>query len=119
MFMNRTLEDDHSERVRVVCVPMQELAIKDTWHVAGLCATGSNTIVAGDVFVPEHRVLTVSGDRHRLASEPLKLRAYSAGNRGSGRRRDRDVHPNLRLRRVPGEGAEARLEQIKAERHDR
>jgi 3-hydroxy-9,10-secoandrosta-1,3,5(10)-triene-9,17-dione monooxygenase len=58
----RTLEDDHSERVGVVCVPMQELAIKDTWHVAGLCATGSNTIVAGDVFVPEHRVLTVSGD---------------------------------------------------------
>ena len=33
-------------------VPMPDLQIKDTWHVAGLCATGSNTLVAEDVFVP-------------------------------------------------------------------
>jgi alkylation response protein AidB-like acyl-CoA dehydrogenase len=37
--------------------PMEELTIEDTWHMAGMKGTGSNTIVAKDVFVPEHRFL--------------------------------------------------------------
>ncbi len=45
--------------VGAVVIPMADLRIKDTWHVAGLCATGSNTLVAEDVFVPSHRLLTV------------------------------------------------------------
>jgi 3-hydroxy-9,10-secoandrosta-1,3,5(10)-triene-9,17-dione monooxygenase len=38
-------------------MPMTELAIEDTWFMAGMKGTGSNTIVARDVFVPEHRFL--------------------------------------------------------------
>jgi len=38
-------------------MPMSELTIDDTWFVAGMKGTGSNTIVARDVFVPEHRFL--------------------------------------------------------------
>src|SRR5436190_6909945 len=38
-------------------MPMSELMIDDTWFVAGMKGTGSNTIVANDVFVPEHRFL--------------------------------------------------------------
>ncbi|HEX5419437.1 MAG TPA: acyl-CoA dehydrogenase family protein, partial [Gammaproteobacteria bacterium] len=38
-------------------MPMSELDIEDTWHMAGMKGTGSNTIVAKDVFVPEHRFL--------------------------------------------------------------
>lgn len=38
-------------------LPMTELTIQDTWHMAGMKGTGSNTIVAADVFVPEHRFL--------------------------------------------------------------
>ena len=38
-------------------MPMTELSIDDTWHMAGMKGTGSNTIVASDVFVPEHRFL--------------------------------------------------------------
>jgi alkylation response protein AidB-like acyl-CoA dehydrogenase len=38
-------------------MPMGELAIEDTWHMAGMRGTGSNTIVADNVFVPEHRFL--------------------------------------------------------------
>lgn len=38
-------------------MPMSELTIEDTWFVAGMKGTGSNTIVAKDVFVPEHRFL--------------------------------------------------------------
>jgi 3-hydroxy-9,10-secoandrosta-1,3,5(10)-triene-9,17-dione monooxygenase len=37
--------------------PMADLSIEDTWYMAGMKATGSNTIVAKDVFVPEHRFL--------------------------------------------------------------
>jgi alkylation response protein AidB-like acyl-CoA dehydrogenase len=38
-------------------MPMADLRIEDTWFVAGMKGTGSNTIVATDVFVPEHRFL--------------------------------------------------------------
>jgi alkylation response protein AidB-like acyl-CoA dehydrogenase len=38
-------------------MPMAELAIEDTWNMAGMKGTGSNTIVGTDVFVPEHRFL--------------------------------------------------------------
>jgi 3-hydroxy-9,10-secoandrosta-1,3,5(10)-triene-9,17-dione monooxygenase len=37
-------------------VPMRDLTIKDTWHVAGMRASGSNTLVAHDIFIPEHRI---------------------------------------------------------------
>jgi alkylation response protein AidB-like acyl-CoA dehydrogenase len=42
-------------------MPMTDLTIEDTWHMAGMKGTGSNTIVAKDVFVPEHRFLPYSG----------------------------------------------------------
>lgn len=38
-------------------VPMSELRIRDTWQVAGMVGTGSNTLVAEGVFVPHHRVV--------------------------------------------------------------
>src|SRR5262245_10964411 len=38
-------------------MPMSELRIEDTWFMAGMKGTGSNTIVADDAFVPEHRCL--------------------------------------------------------------
>jgi 3-hydroxy-9,10-secoandrosta-1,3,5(10)-triene-9,17-dione monooxygenase len=38
-------------------MPMSELTIEDTWFMVGMKGTGSNTIVAKDVFVPEHRFL--------------------------------------------------------------
>ncbi|MBS0420249.1 MAG: acyl-CoA dehydrogenase family protein [Proteobacteria bacterium] len=37
-------------------VPFSDLKIKDTWYVAGMSASGSNTLVADNVFIPEHRV---------------------------------------------------------------
>uniref|UniRef100_A0AAU2VJ77 Acyl-CoA dehydrogenase family protein n=1 Tax=Streptomyces sp. NBC_00008 TaxID=2903610 RepID=A0AAU2VJ77_9ACTN len=41
-------------------IPMHELTIEDTWYVAGMRGTGSNTLVADEVFVPEHRILSVT-----------------------------------------------------------
>jgi len=37
-----------------IWVPMSQVTIEDTWHTAGLRGTGSNTIVAKDLFVPAH-----------------------------------------------------------------
>jgi 3-hydroxy-9,10-secoandrosta-1,3,5(10)-triene-9,17-dione monooxygenase len=38
-------------------MPMTDLRVEDTWFMVGMKGTGSNTIVATDVFVPEHRFL--------------------------------------------------------------
>jgi len=40
-----------------VILPMSQVTVLDTWHVAGLKATGSNDIIARDVFVPEHMAI--------------------------------------------------------------
>jgi alkylation response protein AidB-like acyl-CoA dehydrogenase len=38
-------------------MPMGELRVEDTWFMAGMKGTGSNTIVAEGAFVPAHRFL--------------------------------------------------------------
>ncbi|MEU9371690.1 acyl-CoA dehydrogenase family protein [Streptomyces avermitilis] len=43
----------------LVLIPASDLTMEDTWHTAGLKATASNTLIGQDVFVPEHRVLSV------------------------------------------------------------
>jgi alkylation response protein AidB-like acyl-CoA dehydrogenase len=53
------IEDDAHNVHDVVTAfaPISELRIEDTWFVAGMCATGSNTMVADEVFCPDHRLL--------------------------------------------------------------
>jgi alkylation response protein AidB-like acyl-CoA dehydrogenase len=43
----------------LVLIPASELTIEDVWHVAGMRGTASNCLVGEDLFVPEHRVLSV------------------------------------------------------------
>jgi len=65
---------DHSEWSMLACtvreedkpvdwiyalVPSSDYEIVDDWHVLGMCATGSKTVRCTDVFVPEHRVLSM------------------------------------------------------------
>lgn len=52
-------------------VPMTEIVIKDVWHVAGMRASGSNTLVARDIFVPDYRI-------HKF--EDLAAGNYANGN---------------------------------------
>ena len=47
--------------VGLCLMPMHELRIEETWFMAGMKGTGSNTIVGMDVFVPEHRFLPYAG----------------------------------------------------------
>lgn len=39
----------------MVSLPRGDFRIEDTWYVAGMRSSGSNTVIAEDVFVPEHR----------------------------------------------------------------
>lgn len=62
--------------LRSILIPTSELTIADTWFAAGMSATASNTFVADEVFVPEHRTLSIFGflqgvTRADHADEPL------------------------------------------------
>jgi indole-3-acetate monooxygenase len=50
--------------LRIAVFRADEVEIKDTWSVSGLCGTGSHDIVADDVFVPSERTLAL------LSAEP-------------------------------------------------
>lgn len=60
----------HGPEIVHAWLPVKDVEIHDTWHVSGLCGTGSNDFSARDVFVPEQRtfaLLDPSGHR----PEPL------------------------------------------------
>ena len=40
-------------------VPMQELSIENTWYASGMKGTGSNCLVAEDLLIPSHRLLSL------------------------------------------------------------
>lgn len=44
----------------LVLIPMSELRIEDTWFAVGMRGTGSNTVIAEDVFVPDHRAMPLA-----------------------------------------------------------
>ncbi|MEV0848386.1 acyl-CoA dehydrogenase family protein [Streptomyces sp. NPDC049954] len=44
----------------VALIPLSELSVEDTWYVAGMRGTGSNTLVANEVFVPAHRIMSMT-----------------------------------------------------------
>ncbi|MEU4173695.1 acyl-CoA dehydrogenase family protein [Streptomyces sp. NPDC026589] len=43
----------------IALIPAADYTVEDTWFVAGMRATGSNCLVAQDIFVPDHRVVSV------------------------------------------------------------
>src|SRR5262249_1927735 len=47
-------------------IPMSDLAIEDTWFAAGMKGTGSNTVVAENLFVPKHRLMSLRGEHADL-----------------------------------------------------
>lgn len=55
---------------RFVVVPLADATIEDVWHTSGMRATGSDTVVLDDVFVPEHRA--VPAEQLFVGGEPLE-----------------------------------------------
>jgi alkylation response protein AidB-like acyl-CoA dehydrogenase len=46
--------------ISAALIPASELVVEETWFAVGMSATASNTMVAREVFVPEHRVLSMT-----------------------------------------------------------
>lgn len=65
-FLGMPVVNESGEQIDqgLALVPMAELDITDTWFVAGMRGTGSNTLVGDEIFVPEHRILSVTGALH-------------------------------------------------------
>jgi indole-3-acetate monooxygenase len=53
-----------------VMIPTSSVEIHDTWHVSGLCGTGSHDLSARDVFVPDARIFHIA-DPSTYRPEPL------------------------------------------------
>ncbi|MDG4668127.1 oxidoreductase [Mycobacterium sp. 236(2023)] len=48
-------EDGQPVDQLMMLIPRADFRVEDTWYVAGMRSSGSNTIVVDDVFVPAHR----------------------------------------------------------------
>jgi alkylation response protein AidB-like acyl-CoA dehydrogenase len=53
-------EDGQPAGIAFCLIPITDVQVEDTWHTAGLRGTGSNTLIASEVFVPEHRIIPMS-----------------------------------------------------------
>ncbi|WP_329460593.1 acyl-CoA dehydrogenase family protein [Streptomyces sp. NBC_01497] len=52
-------KDPRRRPVSLALIPMTDMAVERTWETVGMRATGSDTVVANDVFVPQHRFVTI------------------------------------------------------------
>jgi 3-hydroxy-9,10-secoandrosta-1,3,5(10)-triene-9,17-dione monooxygenase len=46
-------------QIRLLLIPPDQYAVRDTWYTTGMRGTGSNTIVVEDVFVPSEHSLSM------------------------------------------------------------
>ena len=66
----------------VALIPRTDLSLEETWFVAGMKSSGSNCLIADDVFVPGHRVLlmppAIGGDypTEHAVTEPFYRSAF-------------------------------------------
>jgi 3-hydroxy-9,10-secoandrosta-1,3,5(10)-triene-9,17-dione monooxygenase len=59
--------DDGAVASHLFLVPVPEITVVDTWYNAGLRGSGSDNVVANDVFVPTHRRLSMVDVREGTA----------------------------------------------------
>ena len=67
---------------RQFAVPADLVTVKNTWHVSGMRATGSNDVTVNDVFVPEE--LSVRFDIPARIDRPLYRPGYVLSLAGAG-----------------------------------
>jgi 3-hydroxy-9,10-secoandrosta-1,3,5(10)-triene-9,17-dione monooxygenase len=83
-----TDDREESEQALAVLLPVREVRVQRTWHVAGMAATGSDTAVADDVFVPAVRTAPLAdllGGPAVHVDEPLStVDVHSASAVGAG-----------------------------------
>ncbi|MGE0254806.1 MAG: acyl-CoA dehydrogenase family protein [Alphaproteobacteria bacterium] len=70
--------EDGRPSPRIAVVRARDLAVHDTWHVAGLAGTGSKDVACDGLFVPAHRVWdpALARDGWAPGTEALEADAY-------------------------------------------
>jgi 3-hydroxy-9,10-secoandrosta-1,3,5(10)-triene-9,17-dione monooxygenase len=53
------LKEDGTPDPRFFAIPREEVTVEDTWHVDGMCGTGSHDVVIEDCFVPDDRSVSI------------------------------------------------------------
>jgi alkylation response protein AidB-like acyl-CoA dehydrogenase len=53
------LNDEDTPDPRFFAIPRQEVEVEDTWHVDGMCGTGSHDVVIEECFVPADRSVSM------------------------------------------------------------
>ena len=103
------IEGDESDQSRNFLLPVDEVEVKDTWHVDGMAATGSRDIIANAVNVPARRVSLMPpphvfakpGDPyvHRIPTPPFLSLTAAMPAMGAAKRA-LDLWENLLFNRV-------------------
>lgn len=57
----------------MVVIPRSSVTVDDTWHVAGMCGTASNTVVVDDLVVPTGNVTPLGDDDKPMGHDPADL----------------------------------------------
>jgi 3-hydroxy-9,10-secoandrosta-1,3,5(10)-triene-9,17-dione monooxygenase len=110
-------------------VPAGEYEVLDTWHMAAMSGTGSNTIVTDDVFVPEERTVTwaqmVSGEAPgaQLHDNPLYRTPFASYNTigfagtvlGAARGAYEHFRDSTKTKKTPGGGNVAETTSIQVQ----
>ena len=65
-------EDGEFMYPAMALIPNSDITIEDTWFVSGMRGTGSNTIRANEVFVPDHHLHWVPGLLNHEYDTPFK-----------------------------------------------
>ena len=67
-FVGATVTDGPEQAInaKLCAVPMEQLLLEKSWYTVGMRATGSDTVVAKNVFVPDRRIVPMSA----IAVEP-------------------------------------------------
>ncbi|HEX4107124.1 MAG TPA: acyl-CoA dehydrogenase family protein [Solirubrobacteraceae bacterium] len=62
------IQDGQMVNALLLFAPSSEFEIIDDWYVLGMRGTGSNTLVANELFVPTHRTLNMMGPQGIIES---------------------------------------------------
>jgi alkylation response protein AidB-like acyl-CoA dehydrogenase len=54
-----TNKDGEAVDQGLALIPRADMELEETWFVAGMKSSGSNCLIASDVFVPDHRIMSV------------------------------------------------------------
>ena len=63
VMVNTLVDRDGDPESRFCVAPISDIEVDDVWRTSGMRGTGSNDIVADQVFVPEHRTMTAADFR--------------------------------------------------------